>query len=76
MTKRYIGEEHVYFILWTIVLCREVRAGTQGRNLEAGTEAEAPASCWLILHGLLSSFSYTSQDYILRGGRGHSDFPH
>jgi hypothetical protein len=37
-----------------------VRAGTQGRNLEAGTEAEdmEGAAYWLASHGLLSLVLY------------------
>jgi hypothetical protein len=47
-------EERVYFILQFPGLAPslwEVRAGTQGRNLEAGTETEAPlnsAVYWLV----------------------------
>ena len=39
---------------------REDRAGTQGRNLGAGTEVVAvnTAACWLVLRGLLSLLSY------------------
>ena len=39
-----LGEEKVYFILQLsgqIPPLEELRAGTQGRNLQAGTEAEA-----------------------------------
>ena len=43
---------------------------TQGKNLEAGTEAEAMEACCLQLapHGLLSLLSYTTQDSQPRSG--------
>jgi hypothetical protein len=38
---------------------------TQGRNLEAGADAEAMERCdnWIISPGLLSLLSYRTQDY-------------
>ena len=41
-------------------IIRGVRAGTQGRNLEAGTESEAKedAAYWLASHGLVSLILY------------------
>lgn len=54
--QKQLGEEKAYFILQLI---RDVRAQTQGRNLETGTEAEAMGSAvyWLAPHGLLSLLS-------------------
>jgi hypothetical protein len=47
---------------------REARAGTEGRNLEAGTEAEAMdgAAHWLAPHVWLSLLSHSTQDCYLR----------
>jgi hypothetical protein len=62
--QKQSAEERAYFSLQFsdhIASLREVRAGTQGGNLEAGTEAEAMEG---VLTGLLSVacsawFSYT-----------------
>lgn len=40
MTKNYLQEENFNFSLHFTVQLREVRVGIQGRNLEAGNEAE------------------------------------
>ena len=54
---------------------REVRAGTQGSILEAGTEVEAMEMCCLLdcAHGLLSLLSYGTQDHQPSGTTTHSD---
>lgn len=47
---------------------RDVRTGTQGKNLEAATGAEARKEpYWLAPHGLLSLLCYTAQDPLTRG---------
>lgn len=46
---------------------REVRVRTQGRNLEAGADAEAMEE-WLALRGLLKLISYSTLDYQPRSG--------
>lgn len=40
------------------LLLREVRVGTQRRNLEAGTEDEVYAAYWLAPNGLLNLFFF------------------
>jgi hypothetical protein len=47
---------------------------TQGRNLEAGADAEAVegAAYWLASPGLLSLLSYRTQGYQPRGGITHN----
>ena len=49
---------------------------TQGRNLEAGDDAEAvgkgDAAYWIASPGLLSLLSYRTQDYQLRGSTTHN----
>lgn len=51
-------------------ITQEVSAGTQGRNLEAGTKAEAMEGCCLLthLHGSVSLLSYITQDHPSRVG--------
>ena len=46
---------------------------TQGRNLEAGADAEAVegAAYWLASPGLLSLLSYRTQDYQPTNGTTH-----
>ena len=59
---KHLREERVYLLHTpTLQSSEEVRAGTQGRNLETGTEAEARrgAAYWLTPHSLLSLLSYT-----------------
>lgn len=53
---------------------RFILKGTQGRNLESATEAEAmEESCLMACSQvLLSSISYITQDYLPRGGTTHS----
>lgn len=43
---------------------KAVKVETQGRNIEAGADAETVegAAHWLALHGLLSLLSYNIQD--------------
>ena len=66
MTQKQLGEERVYFSLQFISPClREARQGSQDKNLEAGTEAEAKEECDLLVsHGLLILLSYTIQDHL------------
>lgn len=56
-----------------------VTDGTQGRNLVAGTEAEAMrnAPCWLVLQGLLNLLFYATQYQLPKGGTVpcHMDLP-
>jgi hypothetical protein len=44
---------------------KTVRTGTQGRNLDAGADAEATKSAayWLAIHGFLSLLSCRTQDH-------------
>ena len=56
--------------VWFILPChspslREIRAGTQGRNLEARTEAETMGE-YMALYGLLILLSDTAQDQLPR----------
>ena len=56
-------------------LAKETKTGgTQGKNLEAGTEAENIRKCYSLTchHGLLSLLSYTTQDHLSRGATNHS----
>lgn len=50
----------------------------QGRNLEVGTESEVMegAVYWLVLRGLLSLLSYTTQYHLLRDGTAQSRLDH
>jgi hypothetical protein len=47
---------------------------TQGRNLEAGVDAEAmeDAAYWIAFPGLLSLISYRTQDYQPKDGTTHN----
>lgn len=49
---------------------REVRAGTQGWNLEAGTKQKPcrRTAYWLAPQGLPRLLSYISRDHLLKGG--------
>lgn len=53
---------------------REVRAGTEGRNLEAGTEACMGHGGSLLAHSpwLAQVLSHTSQDPLAKGLTTHS----
>jgi hypothetical protein len=44
-------KELTHLTVHILSILREVRAGTQGKNLEAGTEAEAmeEAACWIVV---------------------------
>jgi hypothetical protein len=58
-THRQLGKERVYFMLY-FSRKQSLTEGSQGRNLEAGADAEAMegAAYWLAPHGLLSLLSY------------------
>lgn len=45
-----------------------IRERTQGRNLEASTEVETMEKHWIAFYGLVSLFSYISQNYLPRDG--------
>jgi hypothetical protein len=66
---KQLGEKEVTRLTHSKVIVREDRAGTQGRNREAGTEAEAMEECCLLhcSHGFLGLLSYTTQNYLPRG---------
>ena len=53
------------------LLFSQDRAGPQGRNLEAGTDAGTLPNC-LVPHGLLNLLSYT-QSYLPRVNTTHKD---
>lgn len=55
------------------LLSREVKAGTQPRNMETGTEEEVMKECHL-----LSLLFYTNQTYLPKGGTTNNDLslPH
>ena len=69
MTKKQTGEERVYLVYISISLRVIKEAGTgqklkQGRNLEAGTDAEAmEGSCLSASPDLHSLFSCRTQDH-------------
>ena len=67
------GEEVVSFNPLTLSTTAH-HGGSQGRNLEAGTEAGALEEHCLLAcsHGLLSLLSCSAQDHPLRGGPSHS----
>lgn len=67
--QNQLGEERVFFQLTQpghTPLQREVREGAQGRNPEAGVEAEAMEETVtdLFPHGILSILSHTTQNYL------------
>jgi len=67
------GEEKVYFSY--CLSLREVRAGTQDRDPEAGTEAETTQQhCLLTCSPWLTQFAFlnTTQDHLLMWGPAHS----
>lgn len=70
----WVGEEEFMWLTSYISLAKETKAGTQGRNLEARTEAENMRQCCSLTchHGLLSQLSYTIQDHLSRGGNNHN----
>ena len=49
---------------------------TQGRNLEAGTEAENMwnTAYWLALHGFVRLLPYTTQDHLVMSGTSTEDW--
>jgi hypothetical protein len=55
--QKQLGEERVYFIL----SLQSTVEGSQGRNLEAGTEAEAMEECCFL--ACSSRLYYTTQDH-------------
>ena len=62
MTKSNLWREG--FILCYTFRLQSIVEGSQGRNLETGTEAETMEECCLLTcsHASLSLFSYTTQD--------------
>ena len=69
MTKINLGRKGFFFQLTQpghTPLQREVREGTQGRNPEAGVEAEAMEETVtdLFPNAILSLLSHTTQDYL------------
>ena len=62
MIKRQVGEKRVSLAHHQRTLGQELK---QGRNLEAGADAEAikGATYWFASHGLLSLLSYRTQDH-------------
>lgn len=65
MIKSYLGKKDLFLLELHSSSSREVRARTQGRNMEAGTDAEAEedAVSWLETLGLLSVLSNSAQDH-------------
>ena len=60
----------MYFISYLISPSSKVRAGTQGRNLETGTEAESIEECFLLAGSLRLAqppFLY-QHDHLPKGG--------
>lgn len=70
--QKQLGKEWVYLFHPTVLhhcsSVKEVRAGTQGRNLEAGTEAEPMEECCLLA---CSTCFLLTQDQVPRGGTTH-----
>ena len=59
-------EGKLYFVLQLLSLSsRDITGGTQGRDLKAGTDAEAMrvAAYWLIPRGLFMLLSYRIKDH-------------
>jgi hypothetical protein len=60
MTKKQVGEKRVFFSLYFHIAVHHQRKSgqelTQGRNLEAGADAEAMEGCYL-----LACFSWFAQ---------------
>jgi hypothetical protein len=51
MTKKQVGEERVYSASASTLVQHQRKSGqglTQGRNLEAGADAEAMEGCYLL----------------------------
>lgn len=75
-TKSNLGEETVYLasVLCRSLSCREIRAETQGRILEAGIDSETieDAVSWLSPHKSLDLLSFTTWDQLLTDGTAHS----
>ena len=79
MAESNFGRKGFILLVIYSLSSKEVRVGTQGRNLEAGADAEAieavqspwkgaesmevEASYWFADHGLLSLISYRTQDH-------------
>lgn len=67
MTKSKLGQERVCFTYSSTshLASEKVRTGAKGRNLEAGTDAEAilkGAADWIAPRGLPSLLYYRSED--------------
>jgi hypothetical protein len=75
-SPKWPGDEGVYLADTPCV--RSIRKGSQGRNLQAGTEAEAMEECCLPSMVLLSLLSYRAQDYQSKGATTLSELspPH
>jgi hypothetical protein len=69
-----VWEERLYLVSTSILLLITKRKSgqepKQGRDLEAGADAEAMKRCcyWLARHGLFSLLSYRAQDHYPRHG--------
>jgi hypothetical protein len=79
--QKQLGKERVSLTYPSIVDLKEVRIGTQDRNLEAGTEAQTVEEHYFCGGALLLSsflmvssawFFYTTQDHLPRDGTAHS----
>jgi hypothetical protein len=77
MTKSNLGRKGLFVLIVDSPPQRESREESQGRKLEAGTEAKAweDAADWLAPPYLLSLLSYTTQDHSPRDGTTHSRLP-
>lgn len=74
---KHHGTERIYFSLQLLSyhssILREIRAGTQGKDLEAGIQVEVTEEHWSLACPLwLSLLSATIQDHLPRGCTAHS----
>lgn len=70
MTKKFI------YSMWLTTYSpsgKEVKAGTQSTNLEAGTETEAEEELCVLAYGSFSLLSFIAQGHLPRGGTTHRD---
>ena len=78
MTKKQVGEERIYLAYTSILLfiTKEVRTGTQKvRKQELMQRPWRDDPYWLASPGLLSLFSYRTQDYQPKDGTTHKGTP-
>jgi hypothetical protein len=72
MTKKQVGEERVYYTSILLFITKEVRTGTQAGQKAGGyggmQRLWRDVLYWLASPGLLSLFSYRTQDYQPRDG--------